>query len=277
MDYSYKIGKFLVTIAQYTAFLNAVAKDDTYSLYTSSMASVLNSAGIARSGEFPDYAYSVMDNGGSSANRPITNLTWFSAARFSNWMANGQPTGAQNAGTTEDGAYSLYGRTSGDTVPKNATNINTGLPPTFFMANENEWYKAAYYSPSLDSGSGGYYLYATQSNTPPGNTVGGDSNQANWFSDSVGFAVTHSTNYVSSQNYLTDVGAFTNSQSYYGTYDQTGNVWEWCDKLSERTFVSARGSGWYSNIPYIQSEFSIILTPDNFLFNLGFRLAGPAA
>jgi len=34
VDYVYQIGKYEVTNAQYTAFLNAVAKTDTYGLYS---------------------------------------------------------------------------------------------------------------------------------------------------------------------------------------------------------------------------------------------------
>ena len=45
------------------------------------------------------------------------------------------------------------------------------------------------------------------------------------------YAVTGSTSYSSSQNYLTDVGAYTSSPSYYGTFDQGGNVWEWNEAL----------------------------------------------
>ena len=31
------------------------------------------------------------------------------------------------------------------------------------------------------------------------------------------------------QNYLTDVGAFSGSESFYGTFDQSGNVYQWND------------------------------------------------
>src|SRR5688572_7765859 len=37
VGYSYTIGKFEVTIGQYTKFLNAVAATDTYGLYTNAM------------------------------------------------------------------------------------------------------------------------------------------------------------------------------------------------------------------------------------------------
>ena len=70
--YAYAIGTYDVTIGQYAAFLNAVAATDTYSLYNGSMATDLNVAGIAQTGSSGSYTYSVINNGGNSANRPIT-------------------------------------------------------------------------------------------------------------------------------------------------------------------------------------------------------------
>ena len=40
----------------------------------------------------------------------------------------------------------------------------------YWIPTENEWYKAAYYSPELNDGKGGYYDWATQSDSTPGNT-----------------------------------------------------------------------------------------------------------
>ena len=71
VPYEYRIGKFMVTIAQYTAFLNAVAKNDTHALYHPGMTADLISAGIARAGAPGAYIYSVMDNAGNSGARPI--------------------------------------------------------------------------------------------------------------------------------------------------------------------------------------------------------------
>ena len=88
VNYEYQIGKYDVTIGQYTAFLNAVATTDTYAVYSASMASNLNVAGIARAGASGSYTYSVINNGGDSSNRPITFVSWWDSARFSNWMAN---------------------------------------------------------------------------------------------------------------------------------------------------------------------------------------------
>ena len=68
-----------------------------------------------------------------------------------------------DATTTETGAYTLSGAMSGVSVSKN-------LLAQWYIPSENEGYKAAYYAPTLNSGSGGYWTYATQSNTAPGNS-----------------------------------------------------------------------------------------------------------
>jgi sulfatase modifying factor 1 len=270
--YDYQIGKYDVTIGQYTAFLNAVAATDTNSLYNPSMGTHLNIAGISQTGGSGSYTYSVL----GSANRPITYVSWFDAARFSNWMANGQPTGAQTSATTENGAYNVNGAINGNAVAKNATNPNTGAAPTFYIPTENEWYKAAYYSPTLNSGSGGYYAYATQSNTAPGNVVGSAANQAN-YNNGV-FSVTQSSSYDNNQNYLTDVGAFSGSGSFYGTFDQSGNVSQWNDlDGAAGSSRGLRGGVWDSNAFYVSSSGSLSYDPSDELNNLGFRLASPVA
>ena len=256
--YDYQIGKYDVTIGQYTAFLNAVAATDTYSLYNSLMGTDVNIKGISRTGGSGSYAYSVL----GSANRPITWVSWWDSARFSNWMANGQPTGAQSSTTTENGAYNVNGAISGNAVAKNATNPNTSAAPTFYVPTENEWYKAAYYSPTLKSGAGGYYAYATQSNTAPGNVVGSMTNQANY-----------------NKVYLTDVGAFTNSGSFYGTFDQSGNVYQWndLDGAAGSSRVT-RGGDWNSsNAFFLSSSYRYSGAPSGELYDTGFRLASPVS
>ncbi|RLS82553.1 MAG: PEP-CTERM sorting domain-containing protein [Planctomycetota bacterium] len=276
VNYSYQIGKYDVTIGQYTDFLNAVATTDTYSLYNTSMATDLNVAGIARAGSSGSYTYSVINNGGDSSNRPITYVSWWDSARFSNWMANGQPTGAQSSTTTENGAYNVNGATSGNAPAKNVTNPNTSAAPTLFIPNENEWYKAAYFDPTLNSGSGGYYAYATQSNTAPGNIVGSGTNQANYKNGL--FSVTQASSYSASQNYLTDVGAFTNSASFYGTFDQSGIVFQWNDlDGTSGSSRGLRGGDWNLPASFLLSSTGFSRTPSDEDRNIGFRLASPVA
>jgi hypothetical protein len=169
VDYDFSIGKFEVSIKQYAEYLNAVASiEDTYVLYDPQMGGNAQIAGIERSGNDTGYSYAVLDNSGPSGDRPITYINWFRAARFANWMSNGQPSGVkQDAASTENGAYDLQGA-DGNAVLLNAENPNTGAPPKFYITRENEWYKAAYYNPELNDGKGGYYKFGTANDTDPG-------------------------------------------------------------------------------------------------------------
>jgi len=262
VNHSYRIGKQEVTISQYSAFLNAVAATDTYSLYNAGMASDGNISGIRQNGFSGNYTYSVI----GSPDRPITYVSWFDAARFANWMANGQ-----GRGGTETGAYTLAGATTGDAVARNPG-------ATFYIPPEDEWFKAAYYSPLLNSGTGAYSTYATQSNDAPGNQIiAGAPNQANYAPGGV-YSVTQSSSYSSGQNYLTNVGAFTGSPSFYGTFDQSGNVTEWNDLTgSAGSARGLRGGDWND----FGSPFGVSFTSRGAIdpaveFNdVGFRLVSP--
>ncbi len=212
VSYEYKIGKYEVTNAQYTEFLSAVAVTDTYNLYNPNMFSN-PTGGIIRMGSPGSYTYSVKPG---KDNHPVNFVSWFDSVRFVNWLHNGQLSGLQDASTTESGAYSLTGEFTigaGTDPIHGANGRNAGA--MFFMPSEDEWYKAAYYK-----GGGlnaGYWTYATQSDIAPAAVAPpGGSNSANY-----NFAVGSPTN----------VGAYVNAPSAYGTFDQAGNVWEWNEQL----------------------------------------------
>ena len=277
VEYSYQIGKYDVTIGQYAAFLNAVATTDTYRLYNRKMGTDASVMGIQQNGTSGSFTYSVI----GSPNRPITYVSWFDAARFANWMSNGQGTGS-----TEEGAYTLNGAGITPGVWQHSVALNPSA--RFYLPTINEWYKASYYSPTRSGGTGGYYSYSTQSDVAPGNVVGGDANQANYYT-SAGYSVTQSTVGDTTQNYLTDVGAFSGSASYYGTFDQTGNVVQWLSVDEEDADVIfdlynygvafAAGTDWQSDRFYGVSSEDVYWTYDSKYesSDMGFRLAGPEA
>ncbi|PTX99277.1 PEP-CTERM sorting domain-containing protein [Spartobacteria bacterium LR76] len=282
VDHVYDIGTYEVTLDQYAAFLNAVAVTDTYGLYNSNMATSGNVSGIQQSGTSGSFTYSVIGPSGiapagasSPGGRPVTWVSWFDAVRFANWMANGQPTGVgQVDASTEDGAYALHGATSGVDITKNAINPNTSAAPTWWIPSESEWYKAAYYDPTPGAGGGSnYWVYPTRTNDEPGNTIGGQPNQANFENSAGNFAVTQSGSYDPNQNYLTDSGAFSDSASYYGTFDQGGNVWEWNYAIIEETGRGLRGGSWAYSVGDLESYSRWGALPESENGSIGFRVA----
>lgn len=130
VSYTYNIGKYDVTLSQYTAFLNAVAQSDPYGLYDTSMTDP-NIAGITRDGSPGSYSYSVI----GSAQRPVTGVDWGDAARFANWLHNGQPLGlGEVAASTEQGAYTLNGMTNSRSLLSVMRNGNA----QYWIPSENE-------------------------------------------------------------------------------------------------------------------------------------------
>jgi sulfatase modifying factor 1 len=226
VGYSYQIGKYEVTNAQYGAFLNATAATDTYALYNASMSSY----GITQSGSSGSYTYSVT---GALANRPVVYVSWFDAARFANWMMNGQ-----GSGSTETGAYTLNGATSGI--------ITANAGAQVYIPTEDEWYKAAYYNGSTST----YSLYPNGQNS----------------------ITTADANYNYSVGFSKNVGTYGGDASSYGTFDQGGNVWEWNDAESGSS-RGLRGGSLSSTDSVLASSGRTSGDPSNSGSALGFRLA----
>jgi formylglycine-generating enzyme required for sulfatase activity len=224
VGYVYQIGKYEVTAGQYTEFLNAVAKDDLNGLYNSNMSNSggTDGANIQRSGSSPNFSYSVAADW---SNRPVNYVSFWDAARFANWLHNGQPTGPQGPGTTEDGAYLSVG---------NQATFARQPGAKFFLPTENEWYKAAFHK--NDGVTGNYWDYPTASNTAPINTLPDPGNHANFWD---GGGTGNHTYTIDSPYYRTEVGSFVNSPGPYGTFDQAGNVSEFNETVLG--IPSARG------------------------------------
>ena len=230
--YAYKIGKYEVTNAQYGAFLNAKGQSNTNAIYNSNMSSY----GITQIGSSGSFTYSVTS---ALANRPVVYVTWFDAARFANWMMNGQ-----GSNDMETGAYTLNGATSGV--------ITANIGAQVYIPNENEWYKAAYHSIANTS----YSPYPNGQNA----------------------ITTADANYGFSVGSSTDVGTYSGNASSYGTYDQGGNVWEWNDAvLNGGVLRGIRGGAWASGDSDLLSSNGFSGGPTSDYLLIGFRVAGVEA
>lgn len=265
--YDYNIGTYEVTAAQYTEFLNAVADTDTYGLYNPSMTVVddgdpetapQTGCDIQQSGSPGSYAYSVAVD---RANRPVNFVSWGDAARFANWMYNGQPTGAQGPGTTETGSYSLSGAISDAALQL----VTREASATWVIPTEDEWYKAAYHKNNGNTGD--YWTYPTQSDSYPGRDLADVSgNNSNHY----GLPYP-----IESPYYTNTVGDFQLSDSPYGTFDQGGNVFEWNEALLTDTNPGdargIRGGGFGSGDNQTTLDQNALL-PSTERSDIGFRL-----
>ncbi len=263
VDYGYNIGVYEVTAGEYTEFLNAVADMDPYGLYNPDMSSTTSpehGCNIQREGSGvtgDPYAYSVPQDW---SEHPVNHVGWADAARFANWLHNGQPDGAVGPGTTEDGAYQL----NGATINAELLAITREQDWRWALSNEDEWYKAAYY----DANAGTYYTYPTGSNSvptsepPPGtDMVAGSANYDDndysdgWFDIAL-------------------VGSYTAkpSDSPTGTYDQGGNVAEWVEATLNVDYRVVRGAAYDGGTWYMQSQHPFWAYPDDEDASFGFRV-----
>jgi hypothetical protein len=86
--------------------------------------------------------------------KPVNYITYLDAIRYVNWLSN-------DSGDTESGSYTITGNSVSDKRSDEAK---------YFIPNENEWFKAAYYNGPVGVTRQSlypYWLYATQSSTDP--------------------------------------------------------------------------------------------------------------
>jgi autotransporter-associated beta strand protein len=255
--YAYNIGKFEVTNSQYAAFLNAADPDgiNPYGIYISDMGSDARGGISFTSGAASGAKYAVRTYMGD---KPVNYISWFDAARFCNWMHNGQ-----GSGSTETGAYTLNGATSGIVLQEPVAKV--------WIPTENEWYKAAYYDPALP----GYWEYPTRNNTVPTTaTADAIGNVANPGTDVANYA--YGADWNGQNGNLTSVGsAGAASASAYDTYDQAGNAWEWNDAV-DGTWRGRRGGSFSSYVSggiNLHSSYRQTLDPASAFSGSGFRVA----
>ena len=256
----FDIMKFEFTNQQYVQFLNSVdaTGNKTNGIYDELMGTDTRGGISFNSGAAAGSKYAVRLNMG---NKPVNFVSWFDAARVSNWLHNG----ATSTSSMETGAYNLNDATSG-----NAVAPNTGA--RFFIPSANEWYKAAYYKGG--GTNAGYWAYGTQSDTLPtrvtadGTGVGSAGNSGN-FANYNNFA-----DWNGQDGNVTTVGT-NGGPSAYGAFDMTGNVREWTDLDRSSSLLRGRMGGNFSggNAFMSSSGPNLSVTASGEEQTFGFRLA----
>jgi formylglycine-generating enzyme required for sulfatase activity len=193
---------------------------------------------------------------GRGADKPATDVSWFEAATFVNWL---------NISTGHTPAYKFNGSTfelwqSGD-VGFNPNNPFRNSQAFYFLPIADEWYKAAYYDPNTDV----YYDYPTGSDSAPTAVASGSS------------ADTAVYNQPFSQG-PADI-TLAGGLSPYGTMGQGGNAYEWeeteFDLMNDSSSSArgVRGGFWNLDSDLLVSTFRNDVDPASENSFIGFRVA----
>jgi len=163
--------------------------------------------------------------------------------RYCNWLHNGARAGAD----TETGAYRLLGN-----LPPDTARIRRNFGARYFLPNEDEWHKAAYYDPSIAAEpTGNYWSFAvrTDNASPSQIAVGGPSGLVDVNKPGLG--------------------------SYFGTFGQSGNAAEWTEELSggQRLVLGGGVASDWSNPPAAMSFYA---DASQGAMDRGFRIAARA-
>lgn len=203
----------------------------------------------------------------ASADVSATNVSWFEAAQFANYL---------NTSTGHQAAYKFSGSTMSawDVLDTgyDASNPFRNSNSKYFLPTEDEWVKAAYWNgTSLQT-------FAKKNNTNPSewSSTGGpnsDGQAAGW---NFGYAYPDNS---SSTDQPWDVTAGYSPEELNGTFDMMGNVWEWMESphfSGDYLSGSDRGirGGSYCNFgSVLSSSYQKNINPSAEFYDLGFRVA----
>jgi len=194
--------------------------------------------------------------GGNYPNRPANGISWYEAAKFVNYL-NIQAGSVSAYKFDSNGMFQIW---SSSDVGFNSSNPFRNSNAKYWLPSTDEWYKAAYGSPS-----GQWYNYPNGSDSPPAIITNGTTGSVHWLAPSVGPAD------------INDAGGL----SSWGTMAQGGNIGEWMESAYDGINDSAsenranRGGSWYSNSNFQLSTSQLSFDPATEIDNgTGLRVAG---
>lgn len=176
---------------------------------------------------------------------PVVNISWDQAAQYCNWLTSGD---------VNTGAYTISGGTVTGTTDHDGLDMAALVSvynTVYVMPTSAEWKKAAYWNGSAQT------LYANGSDvTAPLAETHAIYNRANDGNppSSIPWEVTNGT---VEQN---------------GTYNMTGNVWEWQEVGAGDATVTFNGGDWFLGETFIKSDFDASDSKGG-AYNIGLRVA----
>lgn len=202
------------------------------------------------------------------AAKPATSVSWNEAARFVNWL-NTSTGGSAAYNFISDGVNdNIASWTSADTADYDSSNIYRSLRAKYVLPSYNEWYKAAYYDPNKSGvGIGGYWDYATGSDTAPTAVASGTGTGGNGNNEAV----------YNGQSDPADVNQ-AGGLSPYGVMGLGGNAFEWEESSSDLSNGNGdsrrgrRGGNWGGPTSWLSSSDRYDANPTDGLVDVGFRV-----
>lgn len=262
VHYPFRISRHEIDNEQYAVFLNAVdpAGANTYGLYNPLMGTD-DRGGITKLSSATNGAKYVVRSSAYMHNKPVNFVSFWDACRFCNWLHNGMGTNS-----TETGAYNLQSASPG--------NLTVVRDPAarYFLPNEDEWYKAAYYDPTATN----YWLYPVRTHAAPTQAL------VNAYGTITNTAAEHLANYNFSAvwnnvsgNVSTVGSGGPGSQSAYGAADMAGNLDEWIETIASTNYRVYRGGSWADSDSFLRSSCRNWTAPGSDFSTIGFRIAAP--
>lgn len=198
-------------------------------------------------------------------NKPGKWVSWNNAARFVNWL------------NTSSGGFAAYKFTSSgvndnialwtpaDTLDYDPNNLYRSKRAKYVLPTYNEWHKAAFYDPTKNGGAGGYWTYATGSDSAPASVAFGTDPYTSVYGR--GF-----------NNPPADIN-LAGGLSPYGVMGMNGNIMEWEESSfdltnSDPTLPRAfRVGNWAEGGSLHKNQSRGFYGPNQGGFLIGFRVA----